>query len=324
MANTYGVGPADPGQFFNTVGAKLGQFGHWLGDVTGLNGAQAPAMREIDYGQANESRAQQDALLRQLQQQYAAMAAGNGPSLAQGQLQQATDANIRNAMALGAAQQGQGLGYASALRNIADQSAAARQQAAAQSAMIRNAEQMQGMQGMGGIAGMYGGMRGQDLGQSGMTADNAYRYDALKAGIDAQNAAGRRQFTGQVLGAIGSTFSPGGPLSGLFKSGGGGGLTDLADPMNAWAQGPTLTEATPMSSGGRVPGYAQGGALDSRANDTVPAMLSPGEIVLPRSISLAPDAADRAKLFVEAIQARRARGQQSDEHPAVRHMRKAA
>jgi len=79
------------------------------------------------------------------------------------------------------------------------------------------------------------------------------------------------------------------------------------------------------SSGGPVPGYADGGALDSRKNDTVPAMLSPGEIVLPRSITMAPDAAERARAFVEAVQRRRQNGSPSMEHHLVRQAgRKAA
>lgn len=53
-------------------------------------------------------------------------------------------------------------------------------------------------------------------------------------------------------------------------------------------------------SGGRVPGQAMVTG-DSLKNDTQPAMLSPKEIVLPRSITMAPDAPEKAKTFVEAI-----------------------
>lgn len=53
------------------------------------------------------------------------------------------------------------------------------------------------------------------------------------------------------------------------------------------------------AQGGLIPGYARGG--DRLANDTVSAKLSPGEIVLPRSITKADDAPDKAKAFVEAI-----------------------
>lgn len=60
-----------------------------------------------------------------------------------------------------------------------------------------------------------------------------------------------------------------------------------------------------MSMGGGVPGHAQQDG-NHLANDTVPAMLSPGEIVLPRSVTQDEDAAEKARLFVEAIQKRKA------------------
>jgi hypothetical protein len=302
--NKVGQGFGEIGQ---GVGAKLGQFGNWLGDVTGLNGAKAPERYQFDWTNANQTRGNEMALLNQYQQ----MAAGNGPSLAQGQLQQATDQNIRQAMALGQAQQGQGMGYASALRSIADQSAAARQQSAAQSAMLRNYEQMGAMQAQGALLGQIGG---QDFQQQGMGQQNAYNYDALKANIDAQNAAGKRQFWGGVAGAVGGALSPGGVLTGLFKGGGqeGNGGPGVGYGINA------------MSQGGQVPGQAASGAMDSRTNDTVPAMLSPGEIVLPRSITMAPDAGERARLFVQEVQRRRTSGPPSDHHLVRQARRKAA
>jgi hypothetical protein len=53
-------------------------------------------------------------------------------------------------------------------------------------------------------------------------------------------------------------------------------------------------------SGGRVGGRAMV-AGNSLKNDTQPAMLSPKEIVLPRSITMAPDAPEQAAKFVAAI-----------------------
>lgn len=56
-------------------------------------------------------------------------------------------------------------------------------------------------------------------------------------------------------------------------------------------------------AGGKVPGKAAVSG-DSYKNDTVPAMVSPGEIVLPRHITQSKDAGEKAKKFVEAILAR--------------------
>lgn len=58
-----------------------------------------------------------------------------------------------------------------------------------------------------------------------------------------------------------------------------------------------------MSDGGRVPGEPEVFGDDER-NDTQQAMLSPEEIVIPRSIATAPNAPDLAKAFVMAIQQR--------------------
>lgn len=59
--------------------------------------------------------------------------------------------------------------------------------------------------------------------------------------------------------------------------------------------------AAGMSDGGKVPGTPKVFGDDSR-NDTVPAKLSPGEIVIPRSHSSSPEAAAQ---FVRALQAKK-------------------
>ena len=71
-----------------------------------------------------------------------------------------------------------------------------------------------------------------------------------------------------------------------------------ADVAAAQAHGATVIGG--YAGGGQVPGKAQV-AGNSPRNDTVPARVSPGEIVLPRSVTTAPDAAARAAAFVEAI-----------------------
>lgn len=58
--------------------------------------------------------------------------------------------------------------------------------------------------------------------------------------------------------------------------------------------------ATDFRSGGAVGGTAKV-VGNSLKNDIEPAMLSPKEIVLPRSITMAPDAPEKAKAFVEAL-----------------------
>lgn len=68
--------------------------------------------------------------------------------------------------------------------------------------------------------------------------------------------------------------------------------------------------ATTLLARAAIPGKAKGGRVDGRplvkgdhpANDIVPALLSPGEIVIPRSIAQADDAPEKAAAFVRALQ----------------------
>lgn len=90
----------------------------------------------------------------------------------------------------------------------------------------------------------------------------------------------------------------------------GGGQEELYDPS---AEPSKKGEEVPapegakkkikMNSGSMVPGQAAVKG-DSLKNDKVPAMLSPKEIVIPRSITLAQNAPEKAKAFVAAVLAR--------------------
>jgi hypothetical protein len=91
-------------------------------------------------------------------------------------------------------------------------------------------------------------------------------------------------------------------------SGGGGGITSML-PMLAMAAAkggrvPRVVNGEKLAANGeRVPGKAKVKG-DSLKNDTVPARLSPGEIVIPRSIANSPDAPKRAAEFVAAVLAK--------------------
>lgn len=74
------------------------------------------------------------------------------------------------------------------------------------------------------------------------------------------------------------------------------------DNMGMAASAPMMV----ASRGGHVPGKAATSG-DSSKNDTVPTMLSPGEIVIPRSIVNGPNASAKAAKFVNAILAKNGR-----------------
>lgn len=129
---------------------------------TFAQGAMAAPFRaapQIDPSQQGQFRGQQQSLASMLM----AQASGSGPSLAQGQLQQATDRNLSQAYALGAARPNNG----AVLRDIANQRGAISQQAAADSGQLRLQEQMQAT---GQLGQLLAGARGQDLG---LASDNA-------------------------------------------------------------------------------------------------------------------------------------------------------
>lgn len=174
---------------FDEAGRKVDQFGRWLfgdkhqpgvfgtgqmgvdrydpnaqagvipnADATRTNlqqGATDAAARgpvQIDPTQQAQFRAGQSALVDALMRQ----ATGQGPSVAQSQLQQATDRNMKQAMAMAASTQQPG-----ALRQLAYQRGDIAQQGAAQSAELAMAEQLAARNQLGQV---LAGARGQDIG----------------------------------------------------------------------------------------------------------------------------------------------------------------
>jgi hypothetical protein len=113
--------------------------------------------------QQGQTRDMQMALIQQLQDQ----AAGRGPSLAQMQLQQGTDRNMSQAMALGQSQRG--AGAAGMAKGIQGQQAGIAQGMAGDAAMLRLQEQMSAR---GMLGQQLGGVRGQDQGWAGMDMQN--------------------------------------------------------------------------------------------------------------------------------------------------------
>jgi len=146
------------------------------------------------------------------------------------------------------------------------------------------------------------------------------------ANLAQQQAANQNNFTGSLLGTgakLGAAYMTGGAsLAAPAASQATGTNTygnDVTNPGYQQNQG----IVQPWAHGGEIPGcYAQGGEVhdheicmkiggtvpgqaqvpgDSTQNDTVPARLSPHEIVLPRSVAQAPNAPQEAAKFVGDI-----------------------
>lgn len=115
-------------------------------------------------------------------------------------------------------------------------------------------------------------------------------------------------------GAMGPKSRLGQSMNSSDSSGGGmggGSMQGLQSLMGSGAEG-AAAMPIPLAKGGsingervrEVPGKASVKG-DSLKNDKVKALLSPGEIVIPRSIAQAPDAARKAALFVAAVKSRK-------------------
>ncbi len=263
---------------------------------------------------------------QQLADQLFGTISGNTPSVAQEQLKQNTQSNIANAYAL--AQSGR---YnPGAARMAATNAGNINQQSAGNAALLR-AQEIQGAQGM--LGGVLGGARGQDIGN--FQAQNAATQGYLGQNLQAAGMQQQGQIAGQQaafnafqnsqqnqLGSkvLGAAAGIGAGMMGIPGLGGGGGggaapspsmgsgpgpwAGGYGAPTQGYSMGPTgIGGYAPYSKGGMVPGYAQGG--DSEGNDTVPAMLSPREVVLPRSVTLAENAPERAKAFMEEVRKKR-------------------
>jgi len=235
------------------------------------------AQDALDPNNPNNPLAQQNAVNAQqgqLAQGLFGTIAGNQPSVAQQQLQQTTQGNMANAYAMAAANPNN----PGAARMAANNAAAANQAAAGQGAMLR-AQEISGAQGM--LGNVLGGQRSQDQGM----------YQNLNQ-ASLGNLGGQTNLNlGQAQAQQNEEQMRLQGFQGAQSNALGGKLLNAAAGVGAAFAGKAF--------GGVIPGYASGG--DSRANDTVPAMLSPREVVLPRSVTLAADAPERAKAFLEAL-----------------------
>lgn len=105
---------------------------------------------------------------------------------------------------------------------------------------------------------------------------------------------------------MGSPNNPGaGALNSGMKDLVGGAIKTLGPVIaaGAAAKGGIIDSGSLAANGKMVPGKAEVKG-DSLKNDKVPAILSPKEIVIPRSITLSKDAPEKAKAFVAAVLAR--------------------
>jgi hypothetical protein len=179
----------------------------------------------------------------------------------------------------------------------------AQQQLAAQQALQQQQAQMVNQQH--GALGMYGNQAQANQGQ------------LMKAQMEANKRKG--DLFGGLLGGVAGALA--GPVAGLFGGGQKPAGTQIAGESSdnsvfAYSggviPGPKSFVGQHLARGGNVLDFRSGGKLpgkaavagDSLKNDKVPIMGSPGEIMLPRSVTMSDNAGEKAKAFVEKVKAK--------------------
>lgn len=242
-------------------------------DIKNRYRAGGAQLTEADYAEAlrnsmnlpSQTATQQAELANQLRQQ----AAGTGPQadMNRALFQQALERNQQQMAGMAASQRG--LNPALAQRQLMQNQASVGQQAAGQYGLLSNQSRLGAQAQLGNLLGQQ---RQQDVAQLGVLGGLQNQQNQIRSsnmlgaeGINAGVAAGNAQTNAGLLGGL--------------MGGVGAGLQML------------------LSNGGQVPGKAMYGG-DDPENDTVPAMLSPGEIVIPRSKAKDPE---KAKEFIDHL-----------------------
>ena len=268
------------------------------------------------FGNTQTGLDQQLAFIQQLQAQngiqnqadvYAQLgqiAQGQGPNPAQAMLNNATGTNVANQAALMAGQRGAGANPALIARQAAMQGGALQQQAAGQGALMQAQQQMNAINSMGGIAGQQvgaqaGALQGYQQGALGQQQNvynaignqNSAAVGAADTVNDSKAAAQDRagKLIGSLFNAAGGAASIG--MGGIGKAHGG----EILPASGAQS----MLGRSLMAGGGAVPGAIK--MEDNLANDKVPAMLSPGEIVIPVTVAQSADPVKESAKFVAAI-----------------------
>lgn len=267
-------------------------------DVAALRNQLAQSQGNLATNQQN-----QDALAKALLMQ----SQGVGPNPVQSQLNQATNQNI--AQNAGFVSSQKGINPALAARLASENAANISQQAAGQGAILNTQQQLGAQNALGNLYGNIANQNLQNAQLSGALANqSSLGAQQINAGTAAQNAAATQNTMGGFMNGIGSAV-------GMFLNKGGT-VPKRFHPVamiyhGGFPENPSTEQL--KSRGGAVPGEAKVSG-DSPKNDTVPTLLSPDEIVLPRSVTTSKDPAKEAARFVAEELRKRGRDKNVDAH----------
>ena len=254
-----------------------------------------------------------------LSTQLGAMGRGEGPSAAQAMIQQQSNQLAAQQAALMGSQRGASQNVGLVGRQAAQAGMQAQQQALGQAAILRQQEQLSALEQLRALSGQQVGQQQTGLGMYGQSALQAQQQalnaqaqqEQLRTEMAKQQESTRGGIIGGLFSGVGAALSGG--LGGAGKAAAAkGGMSTGANlsrsvPMDSYAQGgqvkqsddilSILMEGQRMAHGSKVPGKAKVEG-DSYDNDTVPALLSPGEIVVPRSAAKDPE---KAAAFAKSV-----------------------
>lgn len=265
----------------------------------------------------------------QVYNQFQQVAQGQGPNPAQAMLNNATGQNVANQAALAAGQRGGSANAGLIARQAAQIGSNAQQQAVGQGAAMQANQALGALGQAGNIAGQQVGnqlqasqgaagsaLQGQQnlLGAAANQNQAQNQQYGAQLQLQGQQGANFAKFGGGVLNALGGATAlaeggevhPATPKSHFGRYASGGQVQALVSPGERYLSPEQVTSvakgANPMQAGEAIPGKAKvSGATNDYANDTVKKKLDVGGIVIPRSISKAPDADAKAREFVAAV-----------------------
>lgn len=228
-----------------------------------------------------------------LSQQLGAMGRGEGPSAAQAMLQQQTGDIAAQQAALMGSQRGASQNVGLVGRQAAQAGMQAQQRAGSQAAILRQQEQLGALEQLRALSGQQVEQQRLGTAQAGQASLQAQQQalqaqaqqEAQRVAMAQQQESTRGGIVGGVLGGVGSVLAA--------AKGGEVPEQPTMDIVSLLLQ----SQPTPMASGSLVPGKAKVDG-DSYENDTVHALLSPGEIVVPRSAAKDPE---KAAAFAKSV-----------------------
>lgn len=229
LGGLMGGSSGDPGARYRNTLNRLSQ---------GYGKRQAPQMGPAQQAAQSGFRGNQASLISQLEQ----LARGNGPSLAQLQMQDAMDRASGAQMAGAATAGGRGVNVGAATRQAMNNTAAQTQQAAKDTGMMRVQEQMDALKQLGGVTAQ-GRAADEALNQFNAEQQNRNSYGNMEAKLRMLGLNDEAQLRA-LMGALGSAPTPMG--TSLLAGG--------ASAIPSW-----------LSLGGKGGGGSIGGGLGSAA-----------------------------------------------------------